>query len=285
VIAAWSALFALYAFLRIWTDAEARSPWFFIVAGFFAAFTACVELPAAALTAGMALLLFWRFPGRTLAFFLPAAALPIAAFFLTNYLAIGEWTPAYSNFGGPWYQFEGSAWRRVEGEEKHGIDWAHLRESREEYALHFLVGHHGLFSLTPIYLFAFAGMIAGLVRWERNSKGFYSQSAAPEGTEKLPPVVCLLTLCLSVVVIGFYLWRTTNYGGWTNGLRWLMWLTPFWLLTMLPVADHLSRCCWGRTLGYVFLALSVLSVNYWAWNPWRHPWLYHWFQELGWPGY
>ena len=36
-------------------------------------------------------------------------------------------------------------------------------------------------------------------------------------------------LALMIVVVGFYLFKSDNYGGFTNGLRWLMWLTPFWL--------------------------------------------------------
>jgi hypothetical protein len=94
-----------------------------------------------------------------------------------------------------------------------------------------------------------------------------------------------LTLYLSVVVIGFYLIKTHNYGGWTTGLRWLMWLTPFWLLTMLPVADRLACCRGGRLLAYLLLAVSVMSVSYRLWNPWRHPWLFDLMQALGWPGY
>jgi hypothetical protein len=285
VIAACSALYALYLFLRIWTADGAAPAWVYLLAGFFIAFTACVELPAAALTAGLGLLLLAKFPRRTLIFFVPAAAVPVAAFFLTNYLAIGEWMPAYSKFGGPWYQYEGSPWKLVEGEEKHGIDWAHLREGRGEYALHFLVGHHGLLSLTPVYLLAFAGMIAGLWRRSNSAEDSPPQAASSVPGERLPQVLFPLALCVSVVVIGFYLARTTNYGGWTNGLRWLMWLAPLWLLTMLPVVDRLSGCRRGRSLGYVLLAFSVLSVNCWAWNPWRHPWLYHLFEALGWPAY
>jgi hypothetical protein len=94
---------------------------------------------------------------------------------------------------------------------------------------------------------------------------------------------------VSVVVIGFYLVgvdkRTHNYGGWSNGLRWLMWLAPLWLLCLLPAADRLSCCRRGRLLGYVLLGFSVLSVSYSDWNPWRHPWLYDFLESLGWPGY
>ena len=50
-----------------------------------------------------------------------------------------------------------------------------------------------------------------------------------------------LILVATIVVLGFYLVTSDNYGGWTAGLRWLMWLTPLWLLTMLPVIEWLGE--------------------------------------------
>jgi hypothetical protein len=87
-----------------------------------------------------------------------------------------------------------------------------------------------------------------------------------------------VTAVVSVVVIGFYLverdWYGGNYGGWTSGLRRLMWLSPLWLLCMLPAVDALAARRWGRWLGYLLLAVSVLTASYPAFSPWRHPWLY-----------
>ena len=57
-IAAASAFFALYPFLRIWDDGV-RSRWAFAAAGFFGAFCACNELPAAL----FGVLLFLAAPG------------------------------------------------------------------------------------------------------------------------------------------------------------------------------------------------------------------------------
>ena len=99
-----------------------------------------------------------------------------------------------------------------------------------------LFGHHGIFSLSPIYLLTLAGIIYVFVNLSRRHPADPDRNAAP-GLRML----ALLTLILSVIVICFYIFgvneRNRNYGGWTNGLRWLMWLTPFWLLTMLPAAD------------------------------------------------
>lgn len=302
-IATYCVLFAVYAVIRIWEGSRpaagelprpdesvpspapaGRSPVLFAAAGLFAGFAACNELPAAALAAALGLALLSWHPGRTLAFFVPAALLPVAAFLLTNYLAIGQLRPAYSEFGGPWYEYEGSHWRKPNPGEppKRGIDWARNRETRAEYAFHFFLGHHGLFSLTPVWLLAVAGMVGGVrVCLRRRTV----PAEEPDNRPSLPGFLFPLTVAVSVVVVGFYLFRSDNYGGWTNGLRWLMWLSPLWLLCLLPAADALGRRRWSRGLGYALLAVSVLTVNYMAWNPWRHPWLYNLMRWLGWEGY
>ena len=96
-----------------------------------------------------------------------------------------------------------------------------------------------------------------------------------------------LTLVVSIVVLAFYLGvsGTRNYGGWTSGLRWLFWLTPLWLLTMLPVMDRLAESKWGRCVAYAALAVSVFSASFPLWNPWRHPWLYRVMESQEWIAY
>jgi hypothetical protein len=279
-IAACTALFALHPALRIWVDRR-QEVRFYLLAGLFAGLTAASELPAAALAAALFALLFVRSPARALLAYVPAAAVPVAALLLTNYLALGTLHPAYENFGTGWYEYEGSHWKVNPGEEPYGIDWAYLSEGRAVYGFHLLFGHHGLFSLTPIFLLAVAGAVAVLAR----------RRAAPEAEpgRSIPPAVGLLTLGVSAVVLGFYvLWvndRLRNYGGWTSGPRWLMWLTPLFLVTLLPAADWLAGRRWGRGLGLVLLGLSVLSVSYPAYTPWTHPWVYNWMESHGWLKY
>ena len=99
------------------------------------------------------------------------------------------------------------------------------------------------------------------------------------------PLLALFTLLVSAVVIGFYIVKSDNYGGWSNGPRWLMFLTPLWLLCFLPTLDALARYRAGRVVALVLLALSVLSMSYQMWNPWRHPWIYNWMESRGWINY
>jgi hypothetical protein len=328
-VAACSALFALYPAVRILSESRTsasilsepqpfgsdlseprpsgsdpaddsvrcRSAWrealLYLGAGFFAAFTAANELPALAFAVGLFLVLLVHSPVRTLLYFVPAAAVPALGFFGTNYLAIGQWTPAYGEFGGPWYEFAGSHWSTPPGPGRRGIDWAFTRESRAAYILHFLIGHHGVFSLTPIWILSFAGMVAsGRAALARCLGELHADGASDlSGWKRLrtldvQAILALGTLLVSLVVIGFFLMRERwNYGGWSCGPRWLIWLTPMWLLTLLPAADWLGQRRGGRILGYLLLGLSVLSVSYPAWNPWRMPWLYDIMQTWGWLPY
>jgi hypothetical protein len=281
-VAACTALFALYPALLIWAD---RRPdvWLYLLAGFFAGFTATNELPAAAFAAALFVLLLIRSPARTLLAAVPAAAVPVGAFLGTNYLALGRFEPAYEHFGSAWYEFEGSHWKVDPNVVPHGIDWAYRSEGRGAYAFHMLLGHHGLFSLTPVFLLTVAGIVYLLTR--RGSPP--TPGEEPPGRGLRAPA--LLTLFAAVVVIGFYvLWLPDvnhNYGGWTCGPRWLIWLTPLFLVTMLPAADWLAGRRWGRALGLLLLGVSVLSASYPAWNPWTHPWIYNWMEGRGWLNY
>jgi hypothetical protein len=214
------------------------------------------------------------------------ALVPVVFFFATNYIALGQLKPAQAEFGSAWYEYEGSHWKPPpEGQKKYGIDWARrgrseLAEDWSQYALHVLVGHHGLFSLTPIWLLALAGMIVGSLRLP----SLFRQAFFKEAGD-FPWFVQPLSLALTVVVVAFYLVKSDNYGGFTNGLRWLMWLTPMWLTCLLPVVDWLGQWRVGRWFAGLLLAISVFSMSYQLWSPWRHPWIFDLMIEMGWPGY
>lgn len=285
-IATYCVLFALVSVLDIWTQrreypfAQPRRL-SFAAAGLFVAFAACNELPALALTAALFAIFFAYYPGRTLLYFAPAAIVPLAAFLAVNYAAVGQLRPVQSEFPSAfappptsptWYEFEGSHWRRPNpGEVRNGIDFARYKETRLDYAFHVLAGHHGWFSLCPIWLLAGVPMI-----W------LCFRRPSPEG---YPWFLAPMSVLISAVVIAFYLLKSDNYGGWTVGPRWLMWLTPLWLMFLLPAADRLATFRFGRVTAYACLAVSVVSAHYSPWNPWRHPWIYDLMLACGWAGY
>jgi len=279
IVGTFAVMFAWVSLLRIARQPDNAPPWYhFVSVGFFSAFAATNELPALAFAAAVFALLVWWYPRRALLMALPPALVVAAAFFVTNYAALGTWKVAYANTESVWYQYEGSHWRLAEGQKKTGIDWTRKgrppdeREGDFAYGVHVLIGHHGWFSLTPVWLLAAAGMA---VAWWRRRR-----PSAP-----LPAIVPDVTFFVSAVVILFYLAASDNYGVFTNGLRWLMWLTPMWLTCLLPMVDLLAENRWGRRFAYALLAVSIFSVNYEPWNPWRHPWIYDLMIECGWRGY
>jgi hypothetical protein len=221
-----------------------------------------------------------RSPGQTLLFSLPAAVVPVAAFFVTNYLAIGEWLPVQTDTSSAWYQYDGSNFKTDPSKTGTSID--RLDESKAVYAGHLLFGHHGLFSLSPIWFLALGGMFIGIGQMVR--AGPVRAVLRGQESDGLS-LVTALAFVLTVVLVAFYIFKTNNYGGWTSGPRWLMWLTPLLLLAMLPAADRLAPRRWTRAVGYVLLAMAVLSVSYRDWNPWRHPWVYNFLESLGWRPY
>ena len=281
VPAAFATLAALYAALPFaFPDtpdgSRASGAGRLLAAGVAAGLLVNFELPAVAFVAALGLLLLIRAPVRTLLWFLPPVLLLVAAYFLLNHLATGQWRPVYEKIDTPWYQYPGSIWGAIHPGSGHGVEFAKYTESRGMYAFHLLFGHHGWFSLTPINLLGAAGMIAaviGLIKRRTFHRGW--------------AVTSVVVLIVSLVVFVFYaiVVETANYGGWTNGPRWLLWLTPLWLFAMIPAADWLGRRRWGRVLCLVLLGLSVASAGYSDWNPWRHPWLYHWMESNGWLSY
>ncbi|HEV3024604.1 MAG TPA: hypothetical protein VGX76_19145 [Pirellulales bacterium] len=275
--AAVGAAITLDAGLRIWYDGERRFRWF-AVAGFFAAFTTASELPALAFFAAVAVGLFWKSPRAALVAFVPAAAVVAAAALGTNWISHHSLAPPYAHRrdGDNWYEFQ----YRREGKVRDSY-WSTSADAvaargaidrgepdRAAYALHVLVGHHGIFSLTPIWLLSAGGMIWLGLRREPDWRA-----------------LGLLLLSVSLVCTAFYLSRgqeDRNYGGMTSGFRWAFWFSPLWLIGMLPVCDAAAGRRWARAVAIILFALSVLSVSYPTWNPWRHPWLLDFLLDEEW---
>jgi hypothetical protein len=282
-IAAFSSFFALYPAFLIWCE-QRRDRWLFAVAGFFAAFTAVNEFPAASFLAVLSAILLWKAPQRTLAFFLPFALIPLAGHFYTNYKVTGSLEPPYAQKAA--YDFPGSYWKidpasgRLVGSKTdpatgqvslsvtNGID--NQYEPWYVYLFHMLVGHHGVFSLSPIFVFTVIGLILLLKQPVNPLKGF-----------------AFLTVFLTAVLFVFYIFFTgqRNYGGMCNGLRWLFWLIPLWLMSLPFGLQHRSSSRWFRALALIFLVISATSTFYATRNPWTRPWLHEFLYYIGWIKY
>jgi hypothetical protein len=280
--AAFCVLFASYPLLKAVLESREMAPWEYGVCGFFASFASTFELPALAFLAALGLPLLianWR---HTLLYFVPPAVIPIVALYGCNYIALGTVEPVYDKFGGPWYRYEGSHWSKIGTPKAVGLDFND--ESTAVYAFHLSLGHHGWFSLTPVWLLAAVGLVTMGIQSAPAVKALFGK---PKGTGWTLEMFAAMTLVLSLVVFGFYLTRTQsyNYGGNTSGPRWLFWLIPLWLLAVAPVADRLARSAGGRFLGAVLFGFGVLSVFYPAWNPWRNPWILQLMEYTGWLRY
>ena len=176
-----------------------------------------------------------------------------------------------------WYEY---TFRRTPKDKLRTSYWSEIKKktsrakidrgepSRAVYALHCLVGHHGIFSLTPIWFLS----VIGLVQLVRGRLAMW-ELALLIG---LSTVVCFLFYSMFVPA------EDRNYGGTSSGLRWMIWFTPLWLIAMIPAADVASRWRWSRYGCLLLLTLSVLSANYPTWNPWRHPWLWNLMEYLEW---
>lgn len=165
-----------------------------------------------------------------------------------------------------WYDYPGSYWLTT-NQQKSNVDLG--QTSREVYAFHILFGHHGIFSLTPLWLLSLAGMFVLLFQSRFQMRWF-----------------ALMTIVISVVVVAFYIERPAhdrNYGGWTSGLRWLFWLAPLWLVSMVPIVEWLGKSSRGRMCCYGLLLISALSASYSLGNPWVHPWLFEIWDLSGLP--
>lgn len=259
----------------------------FAAAGMLAALTAAFELPALAWCAAVLALLAATDLRRSLLAALPAAVVVAAAALGSNWLAHGTPLPPYAHraaaatdtaaAGAPrdnWYDYAitlpngrvlESYWRNPQGGDRG-------EPSAMVYAWHALLGHHGIFSLTPAWLLTIPGLAFLASAQRRHGR---------PGQREIGLAIALV----SAIVIAFYLARPQidrNYGGMSSGFRWAFWLAPLWAAAAVPAADGLGKSRLGRGLALVLLGLSVVSVASPTWNPWTQPWIQQWLTHAGW---
>ncbi|MGL4941604.1 MAG: glycosyltransferase 87 family protein [Thermoguttaceae bacterium] len=266
-----AATFALDAAIRILFEDERRLRFFF-VAGLAAAFCVACELPAAIFATFLGLWLLRYFPRQTAFAFGAGVVIVAAAFLLANYYPHGTLKPPYAMKA--WYDYtyvRGGKLRESHWNNRVGMDVG--EECVGEYFLHSTIGHHGIFSLTPIWLFAIYG---ALLEFRSTNKRRREQM--------------FLIAATWLIVFVFYMARTQvdrNYGGMTCCLRWTLWLAALAIIPLIAALDRIAtsadNCRRGRfVLWLVLIAMSVsaMSVAYPTWNPWSQPWLYllfHWW--------
>lgn len=255
---------SIAALFMIAQGRQSAGRWF-ALCGLAAAWTASNELPALSWLVCAAGLCWLYSPRQTLRWFLPGALIVALPVFGLNYWVHDSLKPPYMHRseGDNWYEYEGSYWS--DGVRK-GVDRG--EPSQALYAVKTLVGHHGILSLTPIWIMSLLGIRRSL-----------------QHSERIVQWLTWATLAMTAVCWIFYITRPLidrNYGGVSCGFRWMFWFTPLWLILMLPTADRWLVNSRTRWLAWGCLAVSVFSTHYASLNPWVHPWLYRYWETLGW---
>lgn len=256
-VAAVGAFFALYLLLRILTGKSSHQFSFFLC-GIFSSWTVASELIAWPFW----LFVFWYLSKankrKALQFFIPGALVVVAAFLVLTYLATGDCIPFYLKSA--LYRYPGSYW-----EDPRGIDAAH--EPKWMYFLNHVLGHHGILSLSPVFVFAFAGMASARTLRPLRAGG----------------------IVLTALNFVFVIFGTHNYGGACQGARWFMWLIPLWLFCLPMAVDALAKSRRWKAVAVLALAVSIGSVAYAVFahpeGPWSRSWLHDAMRFIGWVSY
>ena len=155
-----------------------------------------------------------------------------------------------------WYEYLGSYWQDGRRE---GVDRG--EPSRLRYFFHMTVGHHGILSLTPIFILIPFGIVRLVVF----------------GPADLMRFSIAVTLA-SIVCLAFYVMRPLvdrNYGGVSASFRWMLWFVPLWLPMVAVTLDDWSQYRWFRVTAIVLIAISAASMSTALASPWQSPWLYN----------
>jgi hypothetical protein len=230
---------ALAACYHAYLACRSRDRAHLVGAGALAGLVPTLDLGGIFVSAAIAAYLLAYDPRRTLRWFAPAALPPLAVHFALTYAVGGSLVPIYLR--DQLYLYPGSYWLAP-------MDLDALDEPKLLYAFHMLVGHHGLFTMTPLI---------ALGAWEL-ARGWRSGECAREAR---------LALTALAAIVVFYVFTTSNYGGNCVGFRWLLVVTP---LFFVLAARWLERTPGPPALAAFSLSLALSSYN--ALDALRDPW-------------
>jgi hypothetical protein len=184
-----------------------------------------------AITGAITLYLFTYDKKRTLLWFVPALLPGMMVHLALTYQISNSFKPFYLNS-------ELKTFKQFYFKQPGGIDG--LREPKWLYAYNTLLGHHGLFSMTPLYCFSVYELL----------RCFKARRLVAESLVCAAAVAAFLT---------FFIWRTRNYGGWCVGMRWYVPIMPLLLLYFGVWVDRvrITRGLWLLVL----LAFSISCFN------------------------
>lgn len=230
MIGAW----ALHPLL---TDSDGRLPWHRAIAGGLAGGGAfAFDLGSGPIVGLIGLAVAWALLMQSerrqwlplVLFVLAGLTLPaIQAIVLHDFS--GSWKPFYLIPDA--YQYQGSYWRNP-------VEFDALNEPRWLYAIHALIGHHGLFLYSPWLLFG----LAWLLKLRPSARGRALQLA--------------VTGALAFV-FAYYIMRSHNYGGRCVGMRWFIVTVP---VLSLAAAAWIDERDWLQRHTISLVALTTFSA-------------------------
>jgi hypothetical protein len=131
----------------------------------------------------------------------------------------------------------GSYWHNPEAHDA-------LQDNKLNYLFHSLLGFRGLFLLSPLMLL-WIWALGHSLRGRNNIAPFFRQGL-------------WILSAGAVVIIGFAVLRTHNYGGWCIGMRWyIQFSLVMLLLSLLCVLPTLLQQKWQRMVVVLLLTLSL----------------------------
>jgi hypothetical protein len=165
--------------------------------------------------------------------------IPFAISAAINYWAAGTIVPLY--FDPKAYDFVGTVLNTTVGGTNGFYSW----EFGAHYTYDMFVGQRGLFSFTPMLIFAFIGMVVAFK--QRQQRGLI---AAIFGG--------------SIIFAVYLILRTDNFGGLAWGTRWFVPLVPLWWYfahDAYGVMQNKPRAAFvWRTLFWVAVLVSFLTA-------------------------
>lgn len=201
-----------------------------------------VDLPSLATTACVGVYLLTKDPARTLRLWLPALLPGLLLTATLNILSTGSIKPVYLRR--ELYKYPGSYWANPQGVDA-------LREPKHIYAFHVLLGHHGMFSMTPLLCVSMVGLYQSLRR----------------RTERFPEALCVLIA--TGILFTFYIRGTNNYGGNCVGFRWAIAFTPLLFVFFVEWMAR-TQLRWWHVTG-VLTSITITMYHNWQsfWTPWH----------------
>lgn len=114
----------------------------------------------------------------------------------------------------------------------------HNRQPRLVYMYHTLVGHHGIFSMTPVLVF---GVLSFFIKKTQNmgQKAFFH--------------TLLVAVALTYLVLVF---KTFNYGGVCVGFRFILSVIPIFYLLLPAIFEKLQH----KALAFIFCVACLISL-------------------------